>query len=77
MHPIVQMRQHSREVRARREAAAAPETPERTRARHQLAGLRFGGKRGGIEAAPPPVLCDRWLGDHDIHPSTVYVGVVR
>lgn len=75
MHPIVAMRLHSREVR-RREAAAMPETPEQTRARQQLAGVRLGGTRGGVEAAPPDVLCDRQLGDHEIHPATVYVGVI-
>ena len=76
MHPIVAMRLHSREVRARRAVAALPETPEQTRARQQLAGLRFGGTRGGLEATSPAVLCDRQLGDHQIHPATVYVGVI-
>lgn len=76
MHPIVALRLHSRAVREAAAAAATPEAPGQTRTRHALRGLQLGGDRGGLQATPPPVLCDRELGDHPIHPSTVYVGVI-
>jgi hypothetical protein len=47
------------------------------RPRHPLAGLTFGGTRGGIEAVPPPVYCVRDLGGHAIDPRTVYHAVIR
>lgn len=60
-----------------RRPAAEPATRESIRARRLLRGLRFGGSRGGLEAAPPPVYCERDLGGHVIDPRTVYRAVIR
>ncbi|WP_293373581.1 hypothetical protein [Nevskia sp.] len=72
MNAIVRFRLH-----CARRAAAELATPESIRARHRLRGLRFGGDRGGIEARPPSVECNRDLTGHHIDPRTIYVGVIR
>ncbi len=75
MNALLAFRLHLRTKR--RGPAAEPATPESVRARHQLRGMRFGGDRGGLEAAPPDVLCNRDLTGHATDPRTVYLGVIR
>lgn len=77
MHPIIQMRQHSREARARRAAAERVSTPETSRAARLARHHELVTDDDGTQHISPKVHCDRHLDGWLPMARTVYRAVIR
>ena len=77
MHPLIQLRQHSREARHRAAAAAIPTRPDRLRGQRLASGHELVTDDDGTQHIAPRVLCDRRLDGWHLIPRTRLVGVIR